>query len=474
MSIARKAVKGTVWVTGASYSAFIVGFATQLILVRLLFPEDFGLYALAVSILELITVFFSWSFPLGLIQIDEGEHLTDTAFILSLVQGLAFLVVASVGSLVVGRLYSFKLAKVIFVIGLGRSLTFVAYIYSAVLEKELEYMWLSIARLAVTVTSVLGALGLAFAGFGVWSLAGRELLMAGGSLAAFRFIAPWRFRWRFDGDSARKLLQFGWGMLFARGFESAYHRLDNLMVGVLLGMTTLGFYSQARYLVDLGNTAVQPATAKVAFPTFSRLKSDKARLARAYQTTNYFLVRLMLPAALILCLFPEPIIALLYGAKWKPAAPILRVLGLYILLTPVFANIKSLLFALGRPAQVAKLRLIQVLILVPSLLAGVALWGAEGAAGAFILAQAAGVILAFIYTKEYTLSSLAKNYRAPLLSGAISLIVWGFFVGFSSPFTSSMALILSSYLLSLMVIDGKELFAEVSYIFGRVVGFKAR
>ena len=80
MSLARKAISGTLWTSGISYIGFVITFCIQLILVRLLVPEDFGLFALGISMSEIIFLFFSFSFSMAVIQIQEADDLFDTAY----------------------------------------------------------------------------------------------------------------------------------------------------------------------------------------------------------------------------------------------------------------------------------------------------------------------------------------------------------------------------------------------------------
>ncbi len=443
MSIARKAILGTFWVAGTSYLSFIISFGAQLILVRLLFPEDFGTYALAVSIIGLISLFFSWDFSSGLIQVQDGKYLNETAFALSVIQGVVFLIFTGLSSIVLTHFFSTNLVMVFLVIGLTRPLTFISSVYSATVEKELIYKKLSIIRFISTVVSAFGGIILAYRGFGVWSIVGKELLMTLVCFIGFRAISPWRFTWRFDRESSKRLIKFSWGMLFSRGLEGALFKIDNLLVGALLGTTSLGYYSQSRYLIDLGNAAVAPAATKVAFPFYSKLQKDQVKLSQACQITNFFLIRLMLPLALILILFPEPIITLLYGSKWSPTAPIIKYLALAMVIVPVSENLKILLYSLGRFKEVIRLRLIQILILIPALIMGIKLYGAIGAAIAFLLSVGIVVVGVYYYTREHTINYVKSNYITPVVLGVFIFIFMLMFSHFANIPTKGFAFILS-------------------------------
>ena len=56
MSIAKKAITGTFWLSGVSYITFAISLVGNIILARLLMPEDFGLFALALALNELVYI----------------------------------------------------------------------------------------------------------------------------------------------------------------------------------------------------------------------------------------------------------------------------------------------------------------------------------------------------------------------------------------------------------------------------------
>jgi len=93
MSIAKKAISGTLWKSGLTYIGFLVNFGIQLSLVRLLVPEDFGFFVLGLSIAQILFIFFGFSFSTAVIQIREADDLFDTAFCLTMLSGSVILLI---------------------------------------------------------------------------------------------------------------------------------------------------------------------------------------------------------------------------------------------------------------------------------------------------------------------------------------------------------------------------------------------
>ena len=85
MSIAKKALVGALWTSGANYISQGVGFLSQAVLGRLLLESQYGLFATANSIIQFIFILSAFSFNISIIQSHEDRpHLYSTAFVLNI------------------------------------------------------------------------------------------------------------------------------------------------------------------------------------------------------------------------------------------------------------------------------------------------------------------------------------------------------------------------------------------------------
>ena len=418
MSLARQAIFGVLWSSLGNYVGFAIGFAGQLVLVRCLAPDDFGVFALALSIFEILSILTAWCFSIGVIQMPEEPDLTDTAFWLSLVQGVILIVMAIAISVFLTWFYpqTKALPFVFMALGVSRGVSPLAAIYSAQLEKRLVYKGLSVIRIINSVISTTIAVVFAVSGFGVWSLVGKELSSVFLSLIGYRYISGWRFQWRFNRALAKRLVTFGNKMLLSRGLEAAFYRTDSFVIGMFGGVGILGFYSQARYLVDLANAAVAPATAVVALPVYARMQHDEDRLRETYRVGNYFLIRVMLPVCLIFTLFPGELISFLFGDKWIPAAAALQWLALYAVMVPVFENLKTLLYGIAWVGTTAWIRGLQIATAVPMIGLGFHFFSLRGSAMGFMVPILIGTLTMHIIGRRYTSESFIENSLSPVLA----------------------------------------------------------
>jgi len=339
MSIAKKALSGAIWMSSMNYIGYAFNFVIQLIIVRLLFPEDFGIVALGLSIAEILLSFFGFSFSMAVIQIPDEEGLCDTAFYLTLFSGLTSIIIGFIISICIFNRYPLNSVIIFMILCAIQPLQGCAYIHSAVLEKKLQFKQTSIVRGLSTNLSGIFALILASLGIGVWSLLWKEVLSSTIYYFGMSRVSNYKFKWKFNKNAAKKIFTYAYKRAIVRGLEILFFRSHLFLIGSLWGSRILGLFSQSFYLSNLPNTMLSAVTHNVAFATYSKVNDDNDKLGKSFYLTNFFIIRLILPISLLILLFPSDILRILYGQKWLDASSFFMNFSLFILLLPVFMNI---------------------------------------------------------------------------------------------------------------------------------------
>jgi O-antigen/teichoic acid export membrane protein len=387
MSIARKAFIGALWASGANYISQAVGFVSLIFLGRLLLEEDFGLFATANSIIQFIFILSAFSFNLSIIQCqDEREDLYSTAFVLNIVLSVVSLSLTAVSVYVyqLFRALSSVEVAVIFSLAVANIFNLFGQLFDAILQRNLEFKKTSAISFFMNLLNPLVAVTLAFLGAGVWSMVAGQV--AAGLVFMFGSWAftKWRIRFNFNRDTAKWFFQLGLRFLGSRSLEVVYTELDRLVIKSMNSYVQVGIYDRAAMAARYPARVVTPAIINVALPVYSRLKTDPAQLSEAYTLVNFFLVRILLPFGLVFLLIPDYFMVGVLGEKWIHSAPVLRILAFYAVLHPMVENFRVLFYSLGRPEEVAKVRLMQILFFIPVLVGLVYLFGIIGAAYALL------------------------------------------------------------------------------------------
>lgn len=415
----RRAILGATWLSLSGYVIYVLNFGTNVLLARLLFPKDFGTFALAVSSVELLSILSGFSFSQAIIQMEDEPEIAETAFVLTVGTALALLALGAVTTAAL-RVYHMDFSILFFSLFVVRIFALFSYLQSARLERELHYTSLSSIRLVAAVLGAAVAVWMAERGTGVWSLFDREMVTTFVTLVGLAGVTRWLPRWRYDAIAGRRLLIFGWQMFMGRTLESIWYRGGSFLLGIFGGVTELGYYDRARYLGELGHNVLAFGAVQVAFPVYARLQRDFERLSQAYRLTHYFLIRLMFPMLLWLAMFPQEILGVVLGSRWLAAAPILQVLALYAFLMPIVDNIKVLLTGIGKIREAVWVRVWQTVVTLALLPVGIPKWGAAGAAGAAALGNVAALWAGYRYLAPSVRTLALGSYARPALATLIA------------------------------------------------------
>jgi PST family polysaccharide transporter len=424
MSIAKKAISGTIWMSGISYIGFAINFGVQLVLVRLLVPEDFGIFVLGLSIAEILFIFFSFSFSMAVIQIHEAEDLFDTAFYLSLLSGFVILIIGGIISLLLSPYYPLQSIIAFFILCAIQPIQGCSYIYSASMEKELQFKKNAFVRGIATNFSGFGAVFLAYMGFGVWSLVGKEIFSVILMFFGMRAVSNYRFGKKFNKNTARRIFDFAYQRMLVRGLEISFFRIPLFLLGTFAGPRILGLFSQVYYLANLPNTMLGPANQTVAFATYSKVQDEKDKLSKGFYISNFFFVRIVLPVALLVYLFSSNILGILYGTKWLEASEIFKYLSIYMLILPVFINAVILTLSIGKLISTIKIYVFCGISLFPGIIITLYSENFWLLSLSYSLALLIGLIVAiYLLEKEGISISVRKLFLVPsiILVGIILL-----------------------------------------------------
>jgi O-antigen/teichoic acid export membrane protein len=387
MSIAKKALVGAIWASGANYISQGVGLYSTALLGRLILIYQFGVFDTANSLVQFIFILSAFSFNITIAQShEERPHLYSTAFVLNIGLSIASLLLTGVA--VFGYSYFRTLTvtevTVIFSLLIANVLNLFGQHFDAILQRNLEFKKISMISFVMNLINPLAAVSLALLGAGVWSLVAGQLAAAVVFLAGGWWFAGWRVSLAFSRETARWFLVQGSKFLGSRSLEVVYAELGSIVIKSMNSYEQVGIYGRASKIAQYPARIVSPAIINVALPVYAKMKVEMPRLSDAFGLVNFFLIRILLPFGLIFLLAPETFMTGLLGESWAPSAPVLRILAVFAVLFPIVENIRVLFYSLGRPEEVAKVRLLQIVVYIPLLVVLVKVMGITGAAVALV------------------------------------------------------------------------------------------
>jgi O-antigen/teichoic acid export membrane protein len=427
-SLARRSVTSVGWNVVSSAVQTTVGLARTVLLARWLPVEVFGVCALAGSIVTLSIVLPDFGMVGAFLhRAPETEHEGEAAavhFTLRLIFNALWVVLLSGGAFLFAE-GQLRLALLVFTFAHGG--IYLAQTSHLVLIRRVAHRRVAIFQLTRTLLITVISLYLARSGATLWALLSIEITHLFLALVFFFLWRPvWRPRLGWSRQIVRYFLEYGRSSLLAGVLLRALDQVDDLWAGSFLGTAALGFYSRAYTLATYPRKLLAAAVNAVAGGTYAELKGDRGRLSQAFFRTNALLVRSGFFLAGLMALVAEDLISLLLGDHWLPMLDAFRLMLVFTLLDPIKVTVADLFEAVGRPILVARVRVVQLLILVAGLFLLANRLGITGVALAVDGMLLAGMALLLRQARDYVDYSARDLFAAPLVALAVGLVLsWG-------------------------------------------------
>ncbi|MGX5653821.1 lipopolysaccharide biosynthesis protein [Geodermatophilus nigrescens] len=380
--------QGLVW-SGLNSLALRVGsLLTGIALARLLAPEDFGVYAIALTTQTVLITLADLGLSADLIRAERPEERAPTVATLCILSSslLTTLMVLTAVPLATA-LGSPAAAPVIVVLAFTLVLGGTGVVPYAKLQRDFEQRKLFLVDgCGFAVTTGL-SIGLVLLGMGPMALAWARLA-AQVVIVVLQFtLARVRPRLGWNRAVARGAVRFGLPLALANTLSWALLNVDTVVVARIYGPVALGFYVLAFNVASWPMSAIGQAIRPVVLAAFARQQHEDPgeSLRRAVGLT----AAAAAPVGILLAVLALPVVTVLYGERWAPSAAALAGLGAFGGLRIVLDVLATHLIARGAATAVLVTQVCWIVALVPAILAGVT-WG--GLAGAGWAHLAVGVL----------------------------------------------------------------------------------
>lgn len=360
--IKQKAVKGVFWSFCERFGSLLILFTANVVLARLLTPEDFGLVGILMAFVMISQILIDGGFGNALIQQKKITTVDcSTVFYTNIAVAIACYVALFFGADAIASFYDqSSLAQLIKVLGLVVVIDAFGVVQNNLLMKEVDFKRITIVKVGAALVSSVIAIVVAIYGFGIWSLVVQYVVNSIMKSTLLWIMSSWRPILAYSKSSFKTLFNYGSKLLLASVLSEAYRNLQVLIIGKYFPKAEVGYYSQAKHLQDVPVTSIMTVVNQVTFPIFSKLQDDKEQLKRGLSRSVKILTFLNFPLMMCLVIMAEPIFRLLFGEQWLPAVPYFQWLcgGFGLLLVIHNTNI-SAIKAVGKSDTVLYLEIIK-------------------------------------------------------------------------------------------------------------------
>lgn len=414
--------KGAAWMVLFRLLDRSIGIVSTAILARLLVPADFGLVAMAMSIIAVIELATAFSFEVALIQKPDPkrEHF-DTAWTLNILVAVGGAVLTGAAGYPAASFYGDpRLAPVMFAIGGAWLISGFENTGTANFRRQMnfaaEFRLMSAKRVIAFAITIAAAL--IFRSY--WALViGMAAGRASGVILGF-LMHP--YRPRLSLEMARELFSFSGWILVNNLVGVLTGKLPHFFVGRAFGAQSLGAYTIAAEIAALAHTELIAPINRAMFPAYSRLANDPQAFRKTCLDATAAVLLIVLPVSIGIAMLSEPFVRLLLGDQWGEAVPIIKVLACAGAVTALASNNVSAYLALGRPRLTTMTYATRLIVLCAAVALLYRPWGVLGIAYAELIAAVASMAVSLpillMSVRLHAFDYLSAMWR-PLVASAV-------------------------------------------------------
>lgn len=332
-----KVARGVAWSMAEKIGSMLLQMAVSLTILRLLTRDDLGIMAILTAVSAVALVIVDSGFSQTLIRKAEpaqGDY--KSVFLFNIVVSLLLYALFVALAPVAARYYDMpsltRLAPVFFLLLPVNAL---CTVQNTLFVRQFRFDLLSKVTFAAASVSGLAAIGLALAGFGVWSVVAQRVLQMAVRAVLLWWLSDWRPAGRYDGGALRRMAPYSLSLMATDLISTFYNKIPQFFLGRLYPAETLGAFDQAVKLKDQPVTSGMQAVQSVTFPALSKIGDDREKFAESYRQVVMVVTYLLFPIMLGMSAVAHDMFSVLLGEEWMPTVPYFEVVCLAGLFYPV-------------------------------------------------------------------------------------------------------------------------------------------
>lgn len=363
-SLKQKAINGVKWTFLDQAGSLGISFVVGIILARLLQPAEFGLLGMVTVFTAIATVFTDSGFGQAMVRkMDLTEEDKLTAFWFSCGMGILVYIALFISAPWVSAFYNEpQLTDILRITSIPILFSGLLTIPNMIFTREINFKVTTKISFSRAILSGMVGIYMAIMGYGVWALIVQGLVSYAIGIIMFNYYCRWKIKFIFKKNSFHYLWGFGSKMLASNLLNTAYNNLYQIVIGKFYSPTDLGQYQRGQSYSGLFSNTLTQVVQRVSFPTLSKMQDDTERLKYGYRKIIKLSMFVSCLGSMALAAMAKPLIVILIGEKWLPAAEYLQIICLGALLYPVHAINLNVLTVMGRSDLFLKLEIIKKII----------------------------------------------------------------------------------------------------------------
>lgn len=357
-------LNSAIWIFLERFGTQFIRFVVQIILARILMPEDFGLVAMISLVINLGQSLRDSGLTQSIIRSNTTDDMDyTTVFYSNIIFSLIiYLIIFFLAPLVAKFYDQYQLISITRVLAFQVVIQSSSAIQVTRLTKVLNFKRQFLVQLPSFIVSGVVGITLAQLGYGVWSLVFMTLTQ--GVLASIQYWvrSDWKPSINFDIDKFKYHFDYGYKIAISGLLDVIFKDIYTVVIGKYFSASILGFFNRAQTLRRLPLQNISATMNKLTFPLFAKIQDDSLRLREAYSKVIQIVFFVTTPLMVLGFVLAEPLIVVLLTDKWVQTVPYFQLLCISGIVYPLNAYNMNILKVKGRSDLYLKIETIKKLL----------------------------------------------------------------------------------------------------------------
>lgn len=350
-----------IWRFAERSCAQIIQFVVTILLARIITPKEYGVVALLMVVISIMTSFVNCGLGTALVQKKDADELDfSTVFYANVCFGGLLYVVLFFCAPAIALYYeNTSLTPYLRVLGISLIISSLYNVQQSYVSRNLIFKKFFYATLVGTIASGIIGIVMALSGYGVWALVAQNLSNNFFNTLMLWITVKWRPRAIFSFKRFVSLFNYGYKLLLSSVIDKIYNSLRTLIIGKLYTLSELAYYNKGHTFPSVIADNISTSVDGVIFPVMSKAQDNKEEMKsmtrRAIQVNTFVIA----PCMMGLAFAATPIIRLLLTEKWMEAVPFMQIACVTYMFYPIHMANLNAIRAMGRSDIFLKLEIIK-------------------------------------------------------------------------------------------------------------------
>lgn len=423
-TLARQSARGGIAVTVSAAVQTLVGFATLIALTRIIQPAEFGVYAMAATLLGFIATIRDFGLSASIVEADQlDEAAANAVFWLNAkLTVMLCLGLAALAPLATRFFHQSRIAPILLLLSAGLLINGVTLPLAGMLRRQMSFGRIALIEAAAVVVGSCVALLFAWRIAGAWVLTIQQLTIYLVQAIGIWIFCRWRPRFAARDASSAGTRTFGRQLTGSRIVAYVGDTFDQFIIGRMFSAASLGLYQKAEQWAALPFQQLFVPLTNVVVASFTRARAQPDVLARFLRRTLLAIFAVIFPIAAFALIDARELILLLMGNNWLDATALFRALVAAGVLSVPTQVSRWIYLAEGRTRQQLRWTLLATPVQIIGVLIGLH-WGTAGIAAGYAIAMgllAAPAMLVCLRGSTLIMADMLQPACWPLVASIIA------------------------------------------------------